>query len=170
MKAANFSTHAIYCDMMFQEIKLRAAKRNLRPKQSTVSHSPCIFCHCPQELWKIPASALIFSILTTFCCFFQLQCCGWEDSKKSATRLPVSLGGNDGIWPIGLENEHEIVCQKNNGTSTPLDLSNSGLEISICCVTFKSSSLAAFQSNRGKFEVRRNVNRLRSWISKVNPF
>jgi len=64
-----------------------AAKRNLRHKQSTVSHSPCIFCHCPQEFWKNPASALIFSILTTFCCFFQLQCCGWEDSKKSATRF-----------------------------------------------------------------------------------
>ena len=192
MKVANPSTHAIYCDMMFQEIKLRAAKRNLRHKQSTVSHSPCVFCHCPQELWKNPASALIFSILTTFCCFFSAAMLRLGGLKQICYKvLPVSLGGNDafptvsnyhcvefqsvqlsigGIWPIGLENEHEIVCPKSNGTSTPLDLSNCGLEISICCVTFKSSSLAAFPSNRGKLEVRRNVKQLRSWISKVNPF
>lgn len=183
------------CNLLRHDVSRDQTKSSQKkPPTQTVNRVtfPLRLLSLPTRVMKKSCIRLDFLNLDDLLLFFSAAMLRLGGLKQICYKvLPVSLGGNDafptvsnyhcvefqsvqlsigGIWPIGLENEHEIVCPKSNGTSTPLDLSNCGLEISICCVTFKSSSLAAFPSNRGKLEVRRNVKQLRSWISKVNPF
>ncbi len=203
IKLANPSTHAIYCDVMFQEIKLTTAKRNLprllqwaTPTQRQPCQIPLASCVTVHNSCKKTLHPPWFSqSWRPFVVFFSRNVAVGRTSKISATRFCRFLWEEMAlfqqfptiiVWSFKVFNPHLVefdqlalkmsmkLYVKKNGTSTPLDLSNcalgfAGLEISICC-TFKSSPLAALQSNRGNFEVCRNVNRLRSWISKVNPF
>ena len=166
MKVANPSCNLLRHDVSRDQTKSSQKK----PPTQTVNRVtfPLHLLSLPTRVMKKSCIRLDFLNLDDLLLFFSAAMLRLGGLKKICYKGSAGFSGrkwwNLTNWPWKWAWNS---MSKRYGTSTPFDLSNCGLEISICCVTFKSSSLAAFQSNRGKFEVRRNVNRLRSWISKV---
>jgi len=95
MKVANPSTHAIYCDMMFQEIKLSSQKK---PPTQTVNRVtfPLHLLSLPTRVLKKSCIRLDFLNLDDLLLFFSAAMLRLGGLKKICYKvLPVSLGGTD---------------------------------------------------------------------------